>query len=113
MIEPSVTAADLAAYVNPDTVRDGEDPEEPGAFVEACHKRATLLVGAYVGRAKVPTEVLDEAVLEVGSELYARRKAPGGVAQFGQFDAAPVYTTRDPMVRTYPLLDQFVPRGLA
>ncbi|NQW90278.1 hypothetical protein HQQ88_08220 [Curtobacterium sp. VKM Ac-2861] len=113
MIVVTVTAQDLAAYVNPDAVRDGEAGEAPDAFVESCVQRAAALVSAYVGAAAVPDVILDEAVLEVGSELYARRKAPGGVAQFGQFESAPVFTARDPLVRTYPLLDQFVPRGLA
>lgn len=111
MLPSSVTAADLAAYVNPDQYAGA--PAEPDAFTASCLKRATALVTAYVAGRPVPDEVIDEAILEVGSELYHRRKSPQGVAQFGTLDGGTVFTARDPLVRSYPLLDLYLPRGLA
>ena len=83
-------------------------------FVAACEAEATALVGAYVGTATVPSEVLGRAALEVGSELFHRRSAPNGVAQFGTQDgAAPLRVARDPMVGAYPLLNRYVSGGFA
>ena len=83
-------------------------------FVAACEAEATALVGAYVGTAGVPSEVLSRAVLEVGSELFHRRSVPNGVAQFGTLDgAAPLRVARDPMVGAYPLLARYVGGGFA
>ena len=102
----TVTAADLTAYV-------GAQPTD-GAFVAACWSEAEALVSAYVGTAKVPSEVLSRASLEVGSELFHRRSAPNGVAQFGTLDgAAPIRVARDPMVGAYPLLARYVSGGFA
>ena len=96
----------LSAYVGAGTA-DAE-------FVAACEAEATALVGAYVGTALVPYEVLGRAVLEVGSELFHRRSAPNGVAQFGTLDgAAPIRVARDPMVGAYPLLARYVGGGFA
>lgn len=109
----AVTAADLLAYVNPDQYAGGSgDPTDK--FVESCVARASALVKQYIGTHTVPEAIVDGAVLEVGSELYNRRKAPNGVAQFGSGDGAPtVFTARDPLIRAYPILDQFVPTGVA
>ena len=83
-------------------------------FVAACEAEATALVGAFVGTATVPSEVLGRASLEVGSELFHRRSAPNGVAQFGTLDgAAPLRVARDPMVGAYPLLNRYVGGGFA
>ena len=79
-----------------------------------CEAEAEALVTAYVGTALVPSEVLGRAVLEVGSELFHRRSAPNGVAQFGTLDgAAPLRVARDPMVGAYPLLARYVGGGFA
>lgn len=109
----AVTAADLLAYVNPDQYAGGSaDPNDK--FVASCVARAIAIVGKYIGDREVPEPIVDGAVLEVGSELYNRRKAPNGVAQFGQGDGTPtVFTARDPLIRAYPILDQWVPNGVA
>lgn len=69
---------------------------------------AFVLVTTYVGAAEVPTVIFDRAVLEVGSELFHRKNAPNGVAQFNTFDAAPIRVARDPMVAAYPLLAPYL-----
>ena len=96
----------LASYVGAGTA-DAE-------FVAACEAEATALVTAYIGAAEVPDSVLSRAVFEVGSELFHRRSAPNGVAQFGTLDgAAPIRVARDPMVGAYPLLSRYLGGGFA
>lgn len=102
----ATTAAGLRAYVNTSEVDD--------AFLASTLAEAQALVGAYVGTAEVPEPIVDRAVLEVGSELFHRRQAPNGVAQFaGDLGAAPIRIARDPMVGAYPLLGRYVGPGLA
>jgi hypothetical protein len=38
------------------------------------------------------------------SELFHRRSAPNGVAQFASFDGSPIRVAKDPMNAVYPLL---------
>lgn len=99
-----MTAADLATYV-------GASEDNP--FIQACLDQATALVAGYVGTAVIPEAIQDRAVVEVGSELYHRQKAPNGVAQFSSFDGAPVRVARDPMVGAYPILRPFIGGGFA
>jgi len=82
-------------------------------FVETCFEEATALVDSYVGNATVPAAVLSRAILEVGSELFHRRSAPNGVAQFTTFDGSAIRIARDPMVGAYPILKRFVGFGIA
>lgn len=83
-------------------------------FIDACWHEAVALVAAYVGSATVPTEVLNRAYLECGSELYHRRSAPNGVAQFATMDGgSAIRVARDPMVGAYPILRKFVGFGIA
>lgn len=98
-------AADLKDYVN------GSD--EHLTYIESCVDQAIALVDGYVGNATVPELVLERAYLEVGSELFHRRNAPNGVAQFNTFDGSAIRVARDPMVGAYPLLRRFVGFGAA
>lgn len=61
----------------------------------------------------IPEEVVDRAVLEVGSELYHRKNAPNGVAQFATMDAPPIRIARDPMVAARPILAPYLRGGFA
>lgn len=102
--EADLTA--LRTYVNADATQD--------AFLGECWGEADALVAAYVSTASPPAEVRRRAVLEVASELYHRRNAPGGVlAAYADLGAAPVRVARDPMVAAYPLLGPFLPGGFA
>lgn len=104
-----MTAADLEAYVN----LPGADGEH-SAFVTQCWEEAVELVECYVGSADVPATVLKRACLEVGSELFHRRQAPNGIAQFATLDgSSAVRVARDPMVGAYPILKRFIGGGFA
>ncbi len=82
-------------------------------FLTDCHTQATALVEAYVGVAEVPEEILDNAILQTGSELFHRRSAPAGIAQFASYDGQPpVRVSLDPMKSTYALLQKWVVAGV-
>lgn len=88
-------------------------PDSDAAFVEECWDEATALVNIFIGQEIIPVAILDRAFLEVGSELYHRRQAPNGIAQFASMDGSPVRVARDPMLGAYPLLQRFMVPGLA
>jgi hypothetical protein len=83
---------------------------EDDAFIEECLKSAVLLVNEYCGTSNIPTSVKERCYLEVGSELYHRRSAPLGIAQYATFDQAPARIARDPLVGVYPILDRYIVR---
>ena len=84
------------------------------SFLSSCLEEARQLVGGYVGANKVPTPVKDRAVLDVAAELFHRRQAPGGIAQFATFDGqSPVRLARDPMQAAYPILRPYLGGGFA
>jgi hypothetical protein len=56
----------------------------------------------------VPVALRDQAILIASSELFHRRSAPNGVAQFASFDGAPIRVAKDPMNAVYPLLQRYV-----
>ena len=108
----AVTDADLKAYVNAGNSDDD--------FINLCLVQAQALVTKYnrvknldgtYGPSAAPVEVVDRAVLETASELFHRRNAPNGVAQFASFDGAPIRVARDPMVGAYPLLNPYLVVG--
>lgn len=88
-------------------------PDSDDAFVETCFDDASSMVSVFVGQTYVPNNVLTRAILEVGSELYHRRSAPNGIAQFSTFDGTPIRVARDPMIGAYPLLNRYVGLGVA
>jgi hypothetical protein len=62
----------------------------------------------------VNADILNRAKIECGSELYHRRSAPNGVAQFATLDGgSAVRVARDPMIAAYPILVPYVGQGLA
>lgn len=82
-------------------------------YIESCWDNATELVDQFIGDSSVPDDVYDRACLEVGSELFHRRQAPNGVAQFQTLEGAPVRVARNPMLGAYPLLQPYVGLGVA
>jgi hypothetical protein len=81
-------------------------------YVEHCWDESVILVDQYVGDATVDPEALNRAYLECGSELYHRRSAPNGVAQFATLDGgSAIRVARDPMVGAYPILARWMPAG--
>lgn len=101
-----MTVAQLKSYVGA--------PDSDNTFVTACWDEATALVTKFVGTATVPATVLLRAKIECGSELYHRRSAPNGVAQFATLDGgSAVRVARDPMIAAYPILVPYVGQGIA
>jgi hypothetical protein len=97
---------DLKAYVGA--------PASDDAFVNDCWSEATALVVKFVGTATVNADILQRAKIECGSELYHRRSAPNGIAQFATLDGgSAVRVARDPMIAAYPLLVPYVGQGIA
>ena len=97
---------DLKAYVNAPTADDD--------FVEQCWDEANLIVNKFVGTVTVPLTITDRARIEVGQELYSRRAAPNGIAQYATFEgASAVRVARDPGVGMYPILQPWVGQGIA
>lgn len=102
------TAEELAAlrgYVNADATAD--------AYLTKCWDTASDMVGARIGEVTtVPKAVRERATLDVASELFHRRNAPGGVlGQFADVGAAPIRLARDPMLGAYPILAPYLPGG--
>ncbi len=97
---PAVTLQELADYVGTDVLDD---------FLESCLSAGNAHVGNYIGTIDtVPDEIHRQAIFICSSELYHRRSAPNGVAQFASFDGAPVRVAKDPMNAVYPLLLPYV-----
>lgn len=102
-----MTWESLKAYVNA--------PSADDVFVEECWDQAHLLVSHFCGAFDdVPADILDRARIEVGQELYSRRAAPNGIAQYATFEgASAIRVARDPMVGAYPILQPYVGQGIA
>lgn len=99
----SVTLAKFQAYV-------GTDETE---FPQECLTAGLALVEGFIGSVTtVPASVKDQATLITSSELFHRRSAPNGVAQFASFDGSPVRVAKDPLNAVYPLLLRYVGAGV-
>ncbi len=106
MSQPVPAYQPLKEYVGSTTPDDG--------FVSMCWDEAVALVDKFVGTATVDADVLTRAYIECGSELFHRRSAPNGVAQFATLDGgSAIRVARDPMVGAYPILLPWVGLGLA
>jgi hypothetical protein len=100
----SLTLSDLQAYIGTD---------ETGDFINSCLTAGENLVDNYIGAIEtVPEQIHDQAVLICASELFHRRSAPNGIAQFASMDGSPVRVAKDPMGAVYPLLLPFVSWGV-
>jgi len=91
----AVTLAEFQAYVG----------TEETTFPQECLNSGTALVERYIGEVVgVPASIKDQSVLIASSELFHRRSAPNGVAQFASFVGSPIRVAKDPMNAVYPLL---------
>lgn len=102
----------LTRYVAPEA-RNLSIPD--ASFIGECVDEATALVSRVAADAvnPVPVEIIDRAVIEVGSELFHRRAAPNGISQFAALDGQPVRVARDPMNAARAILAPFLPLGFA
>ena len=82
------------------------------AYLTICLNAAVDLVEEFVGTSEVPESILDNAYLQVASELFNRRNAPSGISQFASFDGQAMRVARDPMQSTYPILQKYVVSGV-
>jgi hypothetical protein len=95
-----ITFAQLQAYIGTD---------ETGDFIESCLGAGNAQVGNYIGAVDtVPSDIHGQAILICASELFHRRSAPNGIAQFASLDGSPVRVAKDPMGAVYPLLMPYV-----
>jgi hypothetical protein len=90
----AVTLEQFQAYVGTDE----------STFPQECLTSGLALVTRYIGTKTVPTAIKDQATLIASSELFHRRSAPNGVAQFASFDGAPIRGAKDPLNAVYPIL---------
>lgn len=98
----AVTLEEFQAYVG----------TEETAFPQECLHAGHALVTRYIGEETVPASIHDQAVYIASSELFHRRSAPQGVAQFASMDGTPVRVARDPMIAVYPLLQPYLGFGV-
>jgi hypothetical protein len=99
----AITLEEFQAYIGTDET----------TFPQECLTAGEALISNYVGTVTtVPVSVRDQAVLIASSELYHRRSAPNGVAQFASMDGTPVRVAKDPLNAVYPLLLPFVGYGV-
>ena len=110
MADEPTPATTLAEYVQAVSTEDQ-------AHAESCTAEAAALVAHALGENNpfdVPDEIVDRCVLEVGAELYYRKRTRHGISSFdGVEGAMPLRISRDPMTAAWPLLRQFIPFGLA
>lgn len=99
----TISLADLQAYIG---------TEETGDFITSCLTAGHSLVDRYQGEVEVPSQLHVQAVLICASEIYHRRSAPQGIAQFASMDGSPVRVARDPMIAVYPLLQPYCGYGV-
>jgi hypothetical protein len=98
----AVTVEEFRAYVG---------TKEVSSFVDSCLASANSMIAKFVGIANVPVDVLDSAVLSCASELFHRRSAPNGVAQFADLGTT-VRIAKDPMNAAREMLLPFTGPGL-
>lgn len=99
----SITLEEFQAYVGTDET----------TFPQECLTAGQALIANYIGAVTtVPASIQDQATLIASSELYHRRSAPNGVAQFASMDGTPVRVAKDPLNAVYPLLLPFVGYGV-
>lgn len=99
----AVLLAEFKAYVGTD---------EDSDFVERCLDAGHTLVDRYQGQSVVPNDVHRQAIFICASEIFHRRSAPNGVAQFASFDGSPIRVAKDPMNAVYPLLMPYTGYGV-
>ena len=95
----SVLLAEFKEYIG--TTEDSD-------FIEQSLDAGHALVDNYQGEATVPADLHRIAILLCASEIFHRRSAPNGIAQFASMDGSPVRVAKDPMGAVYPLLLPYV-----
>jgi len=94
-----VLLADFKAYIGTSETDD---------FIELALDAGHSMVDNYQGDAEVPNDVHRISIFVCASEIYHRRSAPNGIAQFASMDGSPIRVGKDPMTAVYPLLLPYV-----
>jgi hypothetical protein len=81
-------------------------------FIEQSLDAGHALVDNYQGDVTVPADLHKICIFLCASEIYHRRSAPNGIAQFASMDGSPVRVAKDPMGAVYPLLLPYVGYGI-
>ena len=82
-----------------------------GESIQREASSALALVSRHLGAAaeSVPPSVVKSAVLEVASDLYARRQHHNGIVTFdGPEGVTPFRVNRDPLASVYPMLRPYI-----
>jgi hypothetical protein len=86
--------------------------DDSSDFIEQSLDAGHALVDNYQGDATVPGDLHKICIFLCASEIYHRRSAPNGIAQFASMDGSPVRVAKDPMGAVYPLLLPYVGYGI-
>lgn len=103
---PSVSVADLAAYVGV-AAADADGM----AHLEAVHAETLVLVADVFATAwrDVPQKIVNQVFKDVGHETYKRRDSPSGASQYATMDGpAPARAPRDPFHQSWPIIRRYV-----
>lgn len=102
MNDATLTAAQVLEYTNA-----GADSAE---YAKEVAEEAMSLVNDLLSSPvrPVPDAIRHRCYLEAASELFHRRQAPNGIAQFGTPDMNPIRVARDPLVGVYPLVSRYL-----
>lgn len=82
------------------------------AFIAECTAEATELVTQRCAGSTVPEATMARAVLEVGADLFNRRKARNGITGIDSPDAQPMRIRADPMKAAQTILAPFLEPGI-
>lgn len=77
--------------------------EDVDVFIDVATLQITRLVAD-----RAPEPIFNQAVVELSSELFHRKSAPNGIAQFNTFDGSAIRVARDPMTIVYPMLRPYM-----
>lgn len=101
-----ITADQLAAFVNATDAASRQ-------FVTECAIEAPALITPYLAT-EPPASVLERAQLEVGADLFHRKKARNGVTAFDTADGGEtVRINRDPLAAAWPIIRPYLAPGIA
>lgn len=82
------------------------------AFITQCSAEATELVDERCKGSTVPTATKARAVLEVGADLFNRRRARNGITGIDSPDVSPMRIRADPMKAAQSILAPFLEPGI-
>lgn len=106
MITIDEATSALSTYVN---APQGDE------YVAQCAQVAHDLITRYIGAHPVPTSVVQQALNEVGANLYQRRSHDRDTSNGVDIDGAPAFfrPALDPLTPAYPIIRPYLSPGIA